>query len=105
MKLRGYTSFKERQFDLAMAGVNPLSHIMMAMVMLSVVVILTLLELELLLATPSRRWAMETKHRWKPSSKSSPRNTPHPTHRGISPRFGCTSTQSCVQGASNRPDA
>ncbi len=50
--VRRHTLFKDRQFDTAMAGVNSMSLIMMTMVMLAVVVIITLLELEHLLAAP-----------------------------------------------------
>ena len=50
--VRWHTYFKNRQLDAPMAGIDTMSLIVLTMVMLGVVVIITLLELEHLLAAP-----------------------------------------------------
>ncbi|MNI92363.1 hypothetical protein D3C73_1501440 [compost metagenome] len=44
--------FKDRQFDAAMTGIDAMGFIMVTVIMLAVVVVISLLELEHLLATP-----------------------------------------------------
>ena len=52
--MRWRAFLEDRQLDAAMAGIDSMGLIMMTMVVLAVVVIISLLELEHLLAAPSK---------------------------------------------------